>query len=281
MEPADPKRAAPADREKATRPLGRPSMLDLDPTLAPRIVNLLKEGLSLQQVADQLRISIRTLRNWVREGERLESGPRHDIAAAANASMERRGFAHRRPSSDPQLDALRPPVPQEAVAPGSGQTPIAEAPAAAAYGPAWSNDCLLPWSGNALRLEALDLTELRLAMCAMTEAAVESSPPPATAARASGQGSPAASPHYQIYRVQIGDAGSPSQLSTLEFEELRRRCHVHQFGDLGHIVRLVTLWPREMSELTCKQKHIVEKGTRVLVADRDHDFFEVQFALRP
>jgi len=53
---------------------------------------------SLQGVAEETGICVRSLRNWARNDEQLESGLFHDIAVAFNASKQRRGLGNQ-PSS--------------------------------------------------------------------------------------------------------------------------------------------------------------------------------------
>ena len=223
---------------------------------------------SLQGVADETGLCARSVRNWARKGEQLESGLFHDIAVALNASKQRRGLGNKPlsaepPSGRPENVVAQFPSSSEQATAGDGQSVDVR------IMPPATTDCLIPWEGDTLTRETLDLTAVRVAMAAM--APVERA----------GETSPTTSISYQVHRVQIGNEESPPELSTLEFENLRCQCHVRQFEDTDHIVRLVRLWPRDMSKLTLKQKHIVEKGLRVLVSDCDHDFFEVHFTTAP
>jgi len=86
---------------------------------------------------------------------------------------------------------------------------------------------------------------------------------------------------FQIHNVRVRDGGAQPELSRCEFEELRKQCDEGYYSCGEQIVRPELRWPRDIASLTPRQRELVERRLRVLVSDRDHEFFEVQFTPAP
>ncbi len=247
---------------------GAPSMLT--PELARRILSLFLDR-SLQGVADETGISVRTLRNWVRKGEQLESGLFHDVAVAFAASKQRRGLGNQPPTPEPLSDrreengGARFPLSSEQATAGDPQS------VNVSIMPPSITDCLIPWEGDALTPETLDLRALRVAMAATL--------PADDGGDTEAMATPPAK--FQIHSVRSCDDGLQFELTPGEFEELRNQCEERYYSYGTQIVRPELRWPRDLASFTPRQRELVERRIRVLVRDRDHEFLEVQFTAAP
>jgi hypothetical protein len=92
-------RASRARPAVSTRKMGRKLLLNRE--LADRIVTLLNSGKSMQETADIVGVSLRSLRSWARIGDHQNEVR---IAVAVDASKRRRGLGASPADSDP-LDA--------------------------------------------------------------------------------------------------------------------------------------------------------------------------------
>jgi hypothetical protein len=81
----------------STRKMGRKLLLNRE--LANRIVTLLDSGKSMQETADIVGVSLRSLRSWARIGDHQNEVR---IAVAVDASKRRRGLGASRADSDPR-----------------------------------------------------------------------------------------------------------------------------------------------------------------------------------
>ncbi len=248
---------------------GRPSELERRPNLVAAIVNGLDDGKSMREVAEENEIGVRTLHDWARSGERLQSGPMHEIALAVERSKRRRGFGKK----------LEPGASSAA----TGTQSDSRAVQVVGSSKEWTDIGFVAGNGTALQLKDLLNDCMRWALEA-SRCMEPMSPPvnpagPPREANARGYCLPS-SGHYLL--LKAGTPGNNDRwdgfpFGVEEFESLYNKCQSNGRRYLGHLNPIERRWPRDFNALTPEQRTIITKNVRVLVCDADGQFFEVDF----
>jgi hypothetical protein len=270
-----------AGKPKKRGSAGRPSRLEIDPNLGRKIIHRLHEGHSMQEVADQLEINIRSLRMWARAGDRQGSGPMHEIAVAVKLSKAKRGFGGEHSKVD--LAALPADTNPATAAPLPDEKPpsdnsVPEDPAGTGVN-AWSSDFLDRWNVGELSPGQLEPLTLRMVMSGA--AAIEPYQEPAKLLSCESDKRIVDLPapgHFHVLKAASpgSDGWKEFQFNPKEFEALYFLCHDAR-NDPTQFVLTERRWPRDFKALTPEQNAIINRGARVLVRDSEGNYFQVDF----
>ncbi len=239
----------------------------------------------MQEAADRAEISVRTLRLWARIGERLKSGPLHDIATAVSASKKKRGFGPRQipvPAS-PRSERVLDEGPLQALRPSSfAEHSVAGSERTSGRNVAFTR---VAWAETADPLRPEELYRpLGPPSIPDPEPAILNHPAAPSVLEAGAQIESAAattnSSTFQILEAELRIDGCWKKfvdVTEADFEILRGSCDQHRFGDLyGSMVRRQRWRPREGNNLTPALRNLVEKGLRVLARDSS-GFAQIDF----
>ncbi len=270
-----------AGKPKQRGGAGRPSLLEIDPNLARKIIYRLAEGHSMQQIASDFEINIRTLRMWARAGDQQESGPLHDIAVAINRSKAARGVGDKHPQANGvpapsnHRQATASPTPDDEPA-SDGLAP--QEPAATEAKP-WSSDCLHPWDARELSAEQLEPACLRMAMAGSADVERKDEPinPSGITSETDAQADDRPAPgRFRVLTAAFAPGWEKFPFSAKEFEALYVLCDWARH-DPSQFIPVERRWPRDLKALTPEQFAMIHRGARVLVCDFEGSYFQVDF----
>jgi hypothetical protein len=254
---------------KRPRDAGRPSKLEQDPTLASRIIKLLDAGLSMQQAADQLKIGIRTLRDWARAGEKVDHGPLHDIALAVERSKNNRGFGtekHARSSSSPGAES---------------QTGVRVVPVVGTE-EEWNYLGHDVNSRNTLELRTISGKYIQIGMevkqiLGRSNKTVEPVRPKSETVQPSNDLPEPG--HYQVVSaaLQRRSGWEYFPCTPKEFEALYQLCDSASNPSGGEFLPWERRWPRDSGSLTPEQRDLLSASAQFLVRDSKGAALRVQF----
>ena len=147
-----------AGKPKSAAPPGRPSLLEIDPNLARKIIYRLADGHSMQQSPITRNKHSYPAHMGARRGQQ-ESGAMHDIAVAVKRSKENRGFGGKHSKVDgaplpANTDSATAPVPVPDERPASDDSVPEESARIGVK--AWSSNFLDPWIDGELCADQLD-----------------------------------------------------------------------------------------------------------------------------